>query len=67
VRFEPARPVLIGLDHDRHPRDAIGLGVADGERLDVERAAGEERRHAVQDTGFVVDVNGKCMEHKKVL
>jgi hypothetical protein len=63
MRLEPARAVLVGLDDHRHPRDARRLGVADRQRLDVERAAPEERRHAIQDARLVVDVNSECMLH----
>src|SRR5476649_1183131 len=34
--LEPPRAVLVGVDHHRHARDAGRLGMADGERLDVE-------------------------------
>ena len=53
VRLDAARADRRRLSHDdRHARDAGRLGVADGERLDVERAAPEQRRHAVQHAGL---------------
>src|SRR5947207_2699117 len=37
--------------------------MADRERLDVERAAPEQRRDAVQDARLVVDVDRKSVQH----
>src|SRR5262245_1229034 len=61
--FQPARAVLIGVDHHRHARNARGLGMSDGQRLDVERAAPEQRGHAIEDARLVLDVDRKCMQH----
>jgi hypothetical protein len=63
MRFEPPRAVVVGVDDDRHARDAGRLSVPDGERLDIERAAAEQRGDAVQDARLVVDVNRECMQH----
>ena len=41
---------------DRHARDAGRLRVADGQRVDVEGAAPEERRHAIQHAWLIYDV-----------
>ena len=54
---------LVAVDHDRHARDA-GLGrAADGERLDVEGAAAEDERDAVEHAGFVFDERDECVMH----
>src|SRR6478735_7934045 len=45
----------LDLDDDRDARDLGQLGRADGEGVDVEAPAREERRHAGQDAGLVLD------------
>src|SRR3954453_1530279 len=45
----------LGVGDDRHAGEVGVLGRADGERLDVEAAAAEQRRDAGQDTGLVLD------------
>jgi hypothetical protein len=36
----------------------------DGQRFDVERAAAEQRRHAIQHARLVVHVYGKCLHNE---
>src|SRR6478609_3220112 len=45
----------LDLDDDRDAGDVGQLGRADGEGVDVEAASGEERCHAGQDAGLVLD------------
>src|SRR5699024_9239387 len=52
---------VLHRDDDRHPRDVLGLGGADGQRLDVETAPGEQRRHPSQHTGLVFDEHRQRM------
>src|SRR5260370_17699873 len=63
MRLEPARPIVVRVDDDGHARDAGRFGVSDGQRLDVEGTAPEQRRDAVQHARLVVDVNRKGMKH----
>jgi hypothetical protein len=44
---------LVTVNDDRHPRNARFGSVPDAERFDVEHAAPEQRRNAVQHTGLV--------------
>ena len=46
---------VVAVEGDRHPADVGLVGVADGERLDVEVARPHQARHAVQDAGLVED------------
>ena len=49
----------LGVDDDRHARQVRVLRGPDGEGLDVEPAAAEQRRDAGQDTGLVLDQHGQ--------
>src|SRR5207245_2612389 len=51
------------VDHDGHARDVRDLAVPDGQAVDVERAAAEERRHAVQHTRLIQDACDKGVLH----
>ena len=46
---------VVAAQRDGHAADVGPLGVADGQRLDVEVARADEARDAVQDAGPVVD------------
>ena len=47
--------VMLGVDAQRDARDAGALGRPDGERVDVEAAAGEHRRDAGERAGLVLE------------
>ena len=55
--------VFVGVDHDRHARDPRLFGAADRQRIDVEGAAAEQRRHTVQHARLVFDVNDEGVQH----
>src|SRR5690606_16896555 len=57
----------IDVDDDRHARDTGRLGMAHRERVDVEGAAPEERRHPVEHAGLVLDVDNESVEHDSCL
>ena len=52
-----------GVGDDGHARDAGLLGVADGERDDVDVQPAEERGDAREDAGFVFDEGYECVQH----
>src|SRR3954451_21889843 len=56
----------LGVGDDRHAGQVGVLGGPDGEGLDVEPAAAEQRRDAGQDTGLVLDQDGQGVaRHRK--
>jgi hypothetical protein len=63
IRHHPVCVHLIAVQHDRHARDPGQFGAADGQRLDIERAPPEQRRHAIQHAGFVFDEGDECVKH----
>ncbi len=63
IGLETPRAVFVGVDDDRHAREPGLLRMADRQRFNIERAAAEQRRHAVQNTGLVVDIDSECMGH----
>ena len=46
---------VVAVEGDRHPADVRLVGLADGQRVDVEVAGPHERRDPVQDAGLVED------------
>ena len=50
--------LVLDVDHDRHPRDARLLRRADGQRIDVESAGGEQPGDAGEHAGTVLDEHG---------
>ncbi|BDZ63302.1 hypothetical protein GCM10025877_02400 [Agromyces mangrovi Wang et al. 2018] len=46
---------ILHVDHDGDAAEPLDLRVADGERLDIEAAAGEEARDAGEQAGLVLD------------
>src|SRR5262249_44714214 len=55
----------VGVDHDRHPREALVVGRADRERDDVERPPREQARDARQHARLVLDGDRQdVMEHR---
>ena len=61
VGLDDAGPGLGGLEHDGQARDAGLVGAADGERVDVEVAAAEERGDAVKHAGHVFHIGDEGM------
>ena len=51
--------VFVNVDDDGDPAEALDLGVADREALDVERAPGEQLAHADERAGLVLDQDGQ--------
>jgi hypothetical protein len=60
---DAARLVLGGVHSDGHARDVRFFGAADGERVNIEGAAAQERDDAREDAGLVFDVNDECVHH----
>ena len=56
VRLDAARAALVGVDDDRHARDAGLSRCGRRSAIDVEGAAAEQRRDAVQHARLVFDV-----------
>ena len=54
--------VVVGVDDERHARDARLGACGRRERHDVVAAAPEQRRDAVQDAGPVLDVGDEGSE-----
>src|SRR4029453_19167989 len=48
----------LDVDHDRHPREPVGLRRTHRERVDVEPARREQARDAREDAGLVLDQDG---------
>src|SRR5450432_4635323 len=63
IGLDAARLVEIGVDGNSHARDFGLLGAADGERIDVEGAATEQRSHSRQHAWLVFYVNHICVQH----
>ena len=53
---------VVAVEADRHPREALAIGAADGERVDVEVPRAHQAGHAVQDTRLVDDDRDEPME-----
>ena len=53
-----------GLADQRETREAGPLAAADGERVDVDVQAAEERRHAREHARQVFNVSDECVQHK---
>ena len=53
-----------GLADQREAREAGALAAADGERVDVDVEAAEERRHAREHARQVFNVSDECVQHK---
>ncbi len=56
-----------GLADQRQPREAGTLAAADGERVDVDVQAAEERCDAREHAGQVFNVSDKCVQHEELL
>src|SRR5207237_8530011 len=67
VRFQAPRGDVVGAHHDRDARYPGPLAAADGERVDVEAAAAEERDDAVQRAGPVLDVDDQRLRDAAAL
>jgi hypothetical protein len=67
IGFDAVRGAFANGRDDGHARDARPLGVADGERFDVVRAAAEQRSDAVQHARLVLDVDDKGMQARRSL
>jgi hypothetical protein len=55
-----------GLADQREAREAQALAAADGERVDVDVEAAEQRCHARQHAGQIFNISDECMQHKSL-
>src|SRR5690606_24631706 len=54
---------ILAIHDDGHPREARIFGPPHVERVDIEVAPPEERRHPVQHAGFVFHKGDQCLSH----
>ena len=62
--FNAATLVVVCLHGDGHAGNFRLFRAPHGERVNVEGAPAEERRHSREDAGLVFYVHHKCFEHR---
>src|SRR5205823_477121 len=63
VSLQTPRARVIGFNNDGHARDARFFRAPDGQRIDVECTATEQRRHPRQHSRFVFDIYNERVQH----